>query len=80
VPRDVGDNHAPRLGIIEGAAQRHMQAAFDDRSPQDFHAPVLERGGRNLEGIKRRHRSLIHPSGEADGSPWSASTLPDRPD
>jgi len=33
-----------------------MQAAFDDRSPQDFHAPVLERGGRDVEGIKRRHQ------------------------
>jgi hypothetical protein len=44
-----------------------MQAAFDDRSPQDFHTPVLERGGRDVEGIERRHQfSPIHPSGEAE--------------
>ena len=61
VARHVGDQHAPRVGIVEGAPQRHMQAAVDDDRAQDLDAALLERGRRDMERIENRRRLIrIH--------------------
>jgi len=58
VARDVGDQHAPGLRIVERAAQRHVQAALDDGGAQHLDPALLERRGRNVERIVGRHASL----------------------
>src|SRR5215470_2922461 len=52
VAGDIGDQHAPGLGIVEGAAQRHMQAALDDGGAQHLDAAQLQGGGRCMQCIK----------------------------
>ena len=56
VARDVGDQHAPGLRIVEGAAQRHVQAAVDDDRAQHLDAALLERGRRNVQRVEHRRR------------------------
>ena len=43
--RDIGDQHAPGFGIVEGAPQRDVQTALDDRGAQHFDAALLQRVG-----------------------------------
>ena len=56
--RDVGDQHAPGLRIVERAAQRDVQPAVDDRGAQHLDAALLERGRRNVQRIEGRQ--LMH--------------------
>ena len=58
--RDVGEQHAPGFRIVEGAPQRDMQLAIDDRRAQDFErrrAPA--RLGGNVERIELRMSPLV---------------------
>src|SRR5262249_61865946 len=34
MPGDIGNQHTPRLRVVEGATERNVQAAFDDGSTQ----------------------------------------------
>src|SRR5262249_31503446 len=52
--RDIRDQHAPGFRIVEGAAQRHVQAAIDDGGAQHFDAAVLERSRRDDQSVKDR--------------------------
>src|SRR5258707_1394453 len=58
VSRDVGDEHAPGLRVVEGATQRDVQPPFYDGGAQDLDAAVLERGRRNVKRIECRHGHL----------------------
>ena len=59
---DRGGVEVLRAAIVDGGLHVSLRRAFDDCGPQDFHAPVLERGGRDLEGIERRHQFFAHTS------------------
>ena len=40
VARHVGDQHAPEVGVLEGAAQRDFQLALDDEGAQHLDAAL----------------------------------------
>src|SRR5262249_10644367 len=61
VPGDVGQQHAPRLRIVERRPQRHMQRAVHDDRAKDFDAATLQRRRRNVQRVERGPRaSLAH--------------------
>ncbi len=60
VAGNVGEDHAPGLGVVEGTAHRDVQAPLDDAGAQDIDAAIFEGGG----GMARASKgaSFVEPA------------------
>src|SRR3954468_12602277 len=52
VARHVRDQHAPGLGVVEGAPQRHVQRTIDDDRAQDLDPALIKRRRRNMQRVE----------------------------